>query len=1153
VSEITRTTSPYGNFVVHAAAGTGKTWLLTSRIIHLLLTGANPGSVLAITFTRKAAAEIQERVSSRLLEMAGCTDAELIRRLQEIGCEVTPSIQQNARRLYEQLLASEQPLRINTFHGFCQELLQRFPLESGLPPGFQLVESTTDIEASTWRAFENRVRLNPVSDLAKSFDILLHLSGTPAAAHEALSEFLEHRSDWWAFTETSPDPVGFAQDYVSAVMAAGAGDIPTTSSLRAISDDALRRYAQLLGMHPTKTHLRYIDLIELALAGNASERAFLEIHNTIYRDSNGRRKHIKPNKTLEKKLGADGTVELLRLHAQIADQLDTWRDRQRARQNLERNRAWIVCGHALLELFQAMKQQQGVLDFADLEWQAYRLLSNSEHAQWVQYKLDQRIDHLLVDEFQDTNPTQWHLILPLLDEMAAGQTERHRSAFVVGDIKQSIYRFRRAAPDLFHHAKDWLTLNMGAESASQQKSYRSSPAIIEFVNLIFRSTDDQNSDHYHLHDFTSHDTYHSQRWGRVELLPVVKRVKANTAEPITTLRDPLSQARANGEDVSGCQYRKEAQLIVKQIQDLIGKPIKEGEQTRPIEFRDIMILVRSRTHTDAYEAALRQADIPFTGVGKGQFQEAIEIRDLLHLLRALLSPFDSLALASALRSPVFSCTNDDLQALAKLPQRWWWHRLGVLASTVPPGHAPARAWRLLNAWQRQIDEIPVHDLLDRIYADANVVDRYLGATPELLQHRVEANLSAFLELALEADSGRYPSLSRFVDSIQRMTGDETAQGAAPTGNRVRIMTIHGAKGLESPVVFLADTARAATDLPKTFRTVVDWPATSDRPKQFLLVGRKSDRDLASERLLAEQQAADRREEANLLYVALTRAGQYLYISGCEPDRGGLGWYGFILHRLQMERASMESNAGNFMIRFGDSDERDPDRSPFVFGFGKADAIDTPSAHRPEPALEVDSRLMQPIAVAGEMPIVNPSTLEADRPDSGQDRDAVAIERARQRGVWTHRALELLPDTNDRQQLYQMLKTESDRDLSAVDFDNCWHKALEIVGSGDLARYFDSSLYERAYNELPVLYRRQSGPVFGIIDRVVLTDHEAIVIDYKTHESATPGNIELLAQPYFTQMRFYGDAVARLWPNRKVTLLLLFTECAGVVDVPYPVT
>ena len=1150
-SNITRTTSPFGNYVVHAAAGTGKTWLLTSRIIHLLLVGADPGSILAITFTRKAAAEIQERVSSRLLEMADYSDEELTHLLQEIGCESTPAIRDKARRLFEELLVTDQPLRVNTFHGFCQELLQRFPLESGLPPGFQLIESTVELQSRAWRAFEARVRLNSDSTLATSFNTLLGLTGSPSAAREALFAFLEHRSDWWAFTESSTDPVEFAQQYVDSALGTDADHGLAASDLQIALQDVLQRYAQLLGKHPTTTYQRYIELIERAINTNTPERAFLDTHNKVFLDSKGQRKHIKPNKTLDKKLGVEGAAELIRLHEQIADQLDTWRDHQKAKQNAERNHAWLHCGHALLEIFQGIKQELEVLDFADLEWQAYRLMSDSEHAQWVQYKLDQRIDHLLVDEFQDTNPTQWHLILPLLDEMAAGQAERHRSAFVVGDIKQSIYRFRRAAPDLFHHAREWLTVKMEAESASQKKSYRSSPAIIEFVNLLFGSTDEQNGDHFHLHDFSSHDTHHTERWGRVELLPLIERKKADLEEPETTIRNPLKQAQKRSGDATESQYKKEAEQIVDRIRELIGEPIDDGDQVRAIKYSDIMILVRSRTHTQTYEDALRHAGIPFTSTGKSQFLEAIEIRDLIHLLRALHSPFDDLALSSALRSPVFSCTNNDLQVLAKLPHKWWWHRLGALAGEMPPEHALSRAWELLNKWRQQIDKIPVHDLLDRIYADSNLVGRYFSATPKFLRHRIEANLNTFLEMALEADGGRYPSLAHFIESVQTLATDEITQSAQSTDNRIRIMTIHGAKGLESPVVFVADTARPSADPPRSFRTVVNWPADSEHPDQFLLVGKKSDRDQASEHLLDEQQAADRREEANLLYVALTRAGQYLYVSGCEPDRRGRAWYAFIEDRLLQQRANLETEPGDFSVEFADNDDEAIKQPTFMLSFGRPGEINAGLEVSASPEVELDKRLTQVIAATGVTPIINPSALEADHAGVGQTKSASAIERARQRGIWTHRALELLPDSDDQQHLYQNLKMESERDLAADDFDSCWQQAVEIVNSDLFKEYFDGSQFGIAHNELPILYQRDSSPVYGIIDRVVLTETEAIVIDYKTHENATAENIKLLAEPYTAQMQFYGDGVARLWPDKKVRLALLFTGCAGIVEVPYP--
>ncbi|KPK10646.1 MAG: hypothetical protein AMJ68_08490 [Acidithiobacillales bacterium SG8_45] len=1147
MSDIRLATSPFGNFVVHAAAGTGKTWLLTSRIIRLLLAGAEPGAILAITFTRKAAAEIYERLLSRLLRLAGADEPEIEQLLREIGADTDLPTRRLARQLYEGVLTADQPIRISTFHAFCQELLQRFPLESGLPPGFQLIETTTELEHLAWQSLETGIRLHEDSPLARSMDTFLRLTGSPNVARTALMQFLGQRSDWWAFTAGYADPVAYAHEYAASLLPVASETPETSEAARTALVDLLIRYARELGKHPIKTNLASIARIEQATLHPGPVDNLLSLQPGLFVGSNGKYKPIKPSATLEKKLGAGGVTELIALHENIADRLDQWQQQRLAQRNLERNTAWFTCGQALLDKFQEIKLRRGQLDFSDLEWRAYKLLTDADQAQWVQYKLDQRIDHLLVDEFQDTNPTQWHLLHPLLDEMAAGQADRHRSAFIVGDIKQSIYRFRRAAPDLFHHARNWLTLHMGAEAASQQKSYRSSPAIIEFVNLLFDATDAQDDSHYHLHDFTTHEAHHRNRWGRVEILPLVERNTDAPATMETGFRNPLLAPRNQRAGTTEQQHLTEATIIADRIRTLVGEPIVADDVVRPMRFGDIMILLRSRTHAAIYENALRQADIPFSGIGKDRFNQSIEVQDIVSVLRALLAPFDNLALAAALRSPVFSCSNEDLAALAVGEPRWWRHQLAGLQGSLADSHPLSRAHRLLTVWQQLVDRIPVHDLLDRIYADANIVERYLHAAPVYLRQRIEGNLNTLLEQALEIDGGRYPSLSRFVELIASPGADDISVSPPASEDRVRIMTIHGAKGLEAPAVFVADAARQASEPPSSYRAVVDWPSTSDTPEHFLLVGKAAERDPVSTRLISKQKEADRKEEANLLYVALTRAGQYLFISGCEPKNGSTGWYGFVRSRLDAERESLAQGRSNFDIRYRETDEADNADPVLVFAYGEPESCSLAQDRQTVNELEIDSRLSQPIPASPSLSIINPSSVDEELPVHGPGAGI----RARGRGIWIHRALEMLATDCQRDQVYQQFSREAEVELESDVIEHYWQEAVGIVDDERFSAFFNRSMFVEYFNEMPLLYFRGNDPVYGIVDRVVLTGESIAILDYKTHEAATPENINELARSYYSQMQFYGDGVAALWPQKKISLILVFTACSEIVEVPYP--
>jgi ATP-dependent helicase/nuclease subunit A len=1146
VIDIALATAPENNVVVHAAAGTGKTWLLTSRIVRLLLAGSAPGAILAITFTRKAAGEIHQRVTERLRALAGSDDAELAQQLAQVGVEPDAATREAARGMYEKHLGAIHALRATTFHAFCQDILRRFPLEADIPPNFELLETTSELEEAAWLALDRKISRDQDNELARAMDILLQEHGSLAGARQALDEFLGHRGDWWAFTENDSDPVAAATARLEKTMRLSDGD---TDPIAGYLEDArirgmLARYGELLAAHATATNQKFAEKLARALSGNLSpERAFGDVGEVFFK-TDGDVRQMKVNPTLTRKLGADRAQELVELHHDLAQRHGAAQALANRRRTLRLSSAWYACGQAWLGEYQRLKAERGMLDFTDLEWKTCRLLNRGRHAEWVQYKLDQRIDHLLVDEFQDTNPTQWRLLQPLLEEIVAGDPERRRSVFLVGDEKQSIYRFRRADPRLFHAARHWLEQHARARTFAQHISWRSSPAIIRFVNFIFHGAGEAGHDpeeDFVLQDFLPHDTRHGQLWGRAELLPLIKR--ANRAEQgmEAAWRNPLEQPRQTEED---SRHRSEGDLIAARIRELLGSPVLDRGRVRPLHGGDVMILLRDRAHARFYEEALRRAGIPYIGTGRGAFLQSLEVRDLIQLLHVLIEPYNDLALAVVLRSPIFAATDADLVRLAQNPPGPWRERLARLS-------APTlfRAQDLLARWSRLADRIPVHDLLDRIYRDGNLIARYVAAAPRHLRSRVEANLNRFLELALEVDSGRYPSLSHFLAHLERRAGDDTEAPAEPAWNReprVRVMTIHAAKGLEAPVVFLADAARDTGSRERGVRALVDWPVAAAQPRHFHLIGRKETIDDVSQALLHEQRRSIRSEEANLLYVALTRARQMLFVSGCEPGRGGRGWYGFIEKRLR--RAAQDAEAVRAGLELLEGEDAT------VHGrivFGEPAAIDSGPAGQPAQTPTLDPALTRPLPLPVDDTMANPSRLaQRDNPAPEEGAAAGGARSAQQRrGVAIHRMLEQLAGDAPRAAVEARLRRELDAVATAAEFNAWWREASAVVDDVALRDLFDPGRYRHAYNEIPILFRDGARDVYGVIDRLVVREQEIILVDYKTHAQACAENIAQLAQDYVGQMRQYGAGARRLWPRKKTRLLLLFTACRGSVEIP----
>lgn len=1102
---------PAVNATVMASAGTGKTWLLVTRLARLLFEGAAPDTILAITFTRKAAAEMQTRLAERLLRLASLDADALVHELRQMHVEPTTEAQARARALYEELLHAPRPLRTTTFHAFCQEMLRRFPLEADVPPGFELTEKNGELRAAAWEALISEATAASDDQVARDLALLLELCGGQSNVTAALDSFLDHRSDWWAYTTGQADACGHALGRLRQQLQVDPDTDPRAVLFTPHNLAQLVEFRDLLALHVTKTNEEHLALFAVILADDADIDRRHAALTTVFLTQKGDPRVRKESKVQAQKMGITGETRFLELHALMCAQLAQVRDALAAQQTLLLHGAWYRAGTRLLEHYQRIKEEQRLLDFTDLEWRAYRLLTAADNAHWVQYKLDQRINHLLVDEFQDTNPTQWRLLLPLLQEMAAtAPSERQRSVFLVGDGKQSIYRFRRAEPRLFHTAHHWLQQHLDADAYPLHVSYRSAPAVMECVNRVFGAAGPLAGV---LDDFAAHDTHHQALWGRVELLPLIESVAADPLPPRDTLRNPLTEPRRVQEDERHLQEGRQIAATLTALMDagtLLGPP----QAARPLRYGDVMLLVRKRSHVHAYEQALREAGIPYLGADRGTLLDSLEVDDMVRLLETLIAPYNNLALAQVLRSPLFACSDDELIALAQGQRGAWFERLQH--TDAAPGTPLRRAADCLGRWHALAGALPIHDLLDKVYSEGNVIARYEAAFPAHLRPRLRANLTRFLELALEIDHGRYPSLTRFLARLGEMREQDEAPDEAPSDaatDRVRLMTIHAAKGLEAGVVFLADAAATGGN-DRPWHAQVGWPAEAEAPEHLLLVGKKEQLDAFTRAQLEEEQAAERREAANLLYVALTRARQLLYISACQPNKGDkLGWYGDLQQVLE------EPIISNAM----------PSRA------GVTPTAVAATMVTPPPGLR---EVLDVTPLARE---IAPSRSVHARGNDGGDEDG------RLRGIAIHRMLELLSNGSAAAAVRHQVATELQRQPDDVELTVWWQEAAAVHSAPQFRTLFDPACYRQAWNEVPLQYSEKGCAVYGLIDRLVLLDDEVIIVDYKTHRQAVNGRLASLAAPYASQMAYYAAGVRRLWPGKRVRPLLLFTATGASIE------
>jgi ATP-dependent helicase/nuclease subunit A len=864
-----RACDPRASVVVEACAGSGKTWLLVGRIVRLLLAGAAPGEVLAITFTRRAAQEMRTRLLQDLRRLAQCGDTEAVEFLCQRGLDAADARASiaAARNLYEQVLTARVPLTIETFHGWFWQLIARAPLGAGVPYTPVLLEASDRVRTDAWLHFSAQLVRPQWAAQRAAWEQLVDDVGE-TAARRLVEQLLHKRAEWWCFAGDDEDA---AVERALTPLRAGGVDDPRAqiraagfvADLQTLLDTwcAIARPGAQIGAA--------IDSARRWLAATAGDpaRDFNAACLIVLTQKDTPREVLLPERIGRKVDAPDYEAA----HAAVLAQLERIRAAQRTWRALKLNEAAFACGRLLIAAYQRLKDQQQAVDFTDLEWHAHRLLADPDHAAYMQARLDARYRHILLDEFQDTNPLQWQVLQSWL--AAYDESGGRPTVFIVGDPKQSIYRFRRAEPRVFDAARALLRRDYGAAHLRTNVTRRNAQAVIEVLNVAMPNAN----------PLYQPQSTRAQATGAFVLLPLAEPQPAPARDPQDLdLRDVLTTPRA--ERAGDTRYREGR---------LIANELAHWKATLDARWSDALLLVRRRTHLADYERALRDAGIAFVSDRRGGLLATLEADDLTALLGFLCAPFADLKLAHALRAPMFGCSDDDLIQIASTPGASWWQRLQSLGASASP--ALSRARQLLQWWLDLAGVLPGHDLLDRIYHEGDVRRRYAAVAPAALHAQVQANLDAFIELALQLDAGRYPSLPRFIDELaglKRGALEEAPdEGACGGGDAVRVMTVHGAKGLEADIVVLADAhVRPANDAESV---LVVWPPNAPRPEHLSLVARgEQARDAARSEWFADDDAQRAQEDWNLLYVAVTRARQVLIVSGAAPAKGTFDdtWY-----------------------------------------------------------------------------------------------------------------------------------------------------------------------------------------------------------------------------------------------------------------------
>jgi ATP-dependent helicase/nuclease subunit A len=1069
---------PARSVLVEACAGSGKTWLLVSRLLRLLLSGAKPEELLAITFTRKAAQEMRERLLLLLHELALASDAKIVELLHERGLSESEAHEKItlARALYARVLSSPQALAVDTFHSWFMRLLQIAPLSSGVPHGFSLAENATELRDEAWLRVMQSLNDPSKADLRAALMTVYEIAGD-WSGKDMIDAFVDRRAEWWVASEAG-DPLDGLRDLCGE-------DSERDARLTLWDDHALQNrllhVAACLGKG-TKTQQQTASALEQAVSAGASVDAFQSIA-TILLTAKDQPRSLTITQAMLQVMTEEESGFLKNDWVALTDVLVTLKKRSQDRLVVRLNEAIAMIGEACLEQYQAIKADRRMLDFSDLEWHAWRLLTRSDHAEYLHARMDARYRHILVDEFQDTNPLQWQIVRAWLH--AYGEDHQRPSVFIVGDPKQSIYRFRRAEPRVFESARALLR-SQGATDLKTNLTYRNGKNIVTALNQAMQGN-----------ALYQAQATRSSIEGAVWRLPLV-RAEVHELESVAegfTLRDPLLVFSTEEDDL---RRQQEGFIVGCALQQ--ARAQSDGSVR---SWSDMMILVRSRTHLIAYERGLRDAGIPFVSSRGGGLLDALEVTDLIALLRWLSMPSDNLALAQVLKSPIGGASDEDLIRLARLGEGSWWQRLfswyeAASQPTAIEGQSTAsqvntlspslhRIVPLLHDWLNASASLPVHDLLDKIMHQGQLAQRYASTLPASMRAQVLGNLDAFIALSLEVDAGRYPSIARFIDTLRRLkrASDQEAPNEADidaSADAVRIMTIHGAKGLEADVVVLMGSNHSDSGRDH-LGVMCEWQQDALAPTHFSVFGKSAARGWARESLFAQEESFRQQENWNLLYVAATRAKAMLIVSGVHSGKNEAGvvagsWYEKLLH----------------------ADEVTPQVIP-------------KQSQTTDEAFAID--LFDP-------PALPPAERKAGTEDTEFTREGsllhLLMERLTESGVWPVQvpAIRLVA---------QWLGCSMEQ--SAVVSE----QATKILASKALEKFFNPDCFVFARNEMELIH----GGELIRLDRLVMFEDALWILDYKRNY------FEFQRADYQAQLEGYRHACRSLFPGISICCALITVD------------
>lgn len=1096
--------NPVKSVWVEASAGTGKTKVLSDRVLRLLLNGVSPNRLLCLTYTKAAAVEMNTRISERLSQWSIMAENKLEKELYALlGDEIRSSSElqrykQTARTLFAILLDTPGGVKIQTIHSFCQEILKRFPLEAGVSPYFEVLDDNTAAEAleQIQKSMLENAEHSTGGSVKEALQYLTKnvseftfpkVMKTITVNRAKLGKMLRQYGGNQAYNNVLAQKLGInpqqtQEDLLKEFMQ------ETDIEKRRSDAAALRR--------GKKNDNKKADKLEAMLQNGFRPEDYPD-YRQIYLNKDG----SAPEKIASKDaLAADAGLES-RMREEI-ERLQEFADKCCKARLYASTSAVLTIAGELTEEYNAFKRQTASLDYEDLIILTRDLLANASVASWVLFKLDGGLEHILIDEAQDTSPNQWDIIKSLSSEFFAGKGvgEKKRTVFAVGDRKQSIYSFQGADPEKFDTMSEYFSSAAADfEKINLSVSFRSSAAVLDTVNQLFAKPE-VSKGVVAPDEKVQHIPYRAGEFGKVEIWPPLIADKKTKEEEAWL--PPVEMSR----EVS--VKTKMAQAIARKIQQMVTESRKTA---KPLRYSDFMVLVQKRKNfVDEFIRACKDIGVNINGADKLRLSDQIAVQDLISLGKFLLLPNDDLSLAEVLKSPLFGLTDDDLMTLCcnrgKAPL---WSKLG-------DNPKYRETYRQLQSLFEMLDYIRPYELYNYVLTKMNGRYKYT----ERMGIEVEDSLDEFINLTLDYEKEHIPTLQGFIGWISRSTVDIKRETEQKDSDAVRLMTVHGSKGLQAPIVFLPDTVRVK-------RVKSEQALLWDGDIAYYPLN-KSCYDATCERIKKRNEDKSFEEYRRLLYVALTRAEDRLFICGSSNNEkiDEQSWYSLCQKCLQ------ENGVPEDDILINEVPEVIEKKS------GKKRNEETKEMPQPESWMAEE--------IEQESPLAKPYTPSKPEDEEEADSSSPLAEDGDfyRRGTLIHRLLQFLPQASEEQEnvIDEFLRKNA-ADFSPAQQFQIKKEVLALLKNPEFSDIFGCC----SQAEVPVIGEVGGKIISAQIDRLVLLPHKIMIVDFKTNRPAAR-TLEQVPVAYISQLNNYAELLKRIYPQKDVESYILWTNEARLMRV-----